>query len=150
MYLPDDSVRKTLQTIASYSTPGSTLVLDYANTLGIEPGKFMPNGAGGIPTPWAEPWIFGVPGTNGVQFFRELGFDPGLPVAVYSPEMIRRYGTRQDGTSYAAHVLERLRTQAPIRPDAPSSGLVDAQRAVAAAGGAYWFTELTVMNRGPQ
>jgi methyltransferase (TIGR00027 family) len=150
MYLSDDSVRKTLQTIASHSAPGSTLVLDYAKTLGIELGKFMPNGAGGIPTPWAERWIFGVPGTNGAEFFRELGLDPGVPIASYSPEIIRRYGTRHDGTSYAAHVLERLRTQAPIRPHAPPSGLVDAQRAVAAAGGAYWFTELTVMNRGPQ
>jgi methyltransferase (TIGR00027 family) len=146
MYLPEISVRKTLQTIASHSCPGSTLVLDYANTLGIELGKFMPNGAGGIPTPWAEPWIFGVPGANGAEFFRELGLDPGTPVPAYSQEMIRRYGTRQDGTSYAAHVLERLRNQAPIRPHAPPSGLLDAQKAVAAAGGAYWFTELTVMN----
>jgi methyltransferase (TIGR00027 family) len=147
MYLPESSVRKTLQTIASHSTPGSTLVLDYANALGIELGKFTPNGAGGIPTPWAEPWIFGVPGANGAEFFRELGFDLGMPVPAYSPEMIRRYGTRQDGTSYAARVLERLRTQAPIRPHAPPSGLLDAQKAVAAAGGAYWFTELTVMNQ---
>jgi methyltransferase (TIGR00027 family) len=147
MYLPESSVRQTLQTIASHSTPGSTLVLDFANTLGIELGKFMPNGAGGIPTPWAEPWIFGVPGANGAEFFRKLGFDPGAPVPAYSPEMIRRYGTRQDGTSYASRVLEQLRTQAPVRPHAPPSGLVDAQRAVAAAGGAYWFTELTVMNQ---
>lgn len=146
MYLPEISVRKTLQTIASHSWPGSTLVLDYANTLGIELGKFMPNRAGGIPTTWAEPWIFGVPGANGAEFFRELRLDPGTPVPAYSPEMIRRYGTRQDGTSYAAHVLERLRTQAPIWPHAPPSGLLDAQKAVAAAGGAYWFTELTVMN----
>jgi methyltransferase (TIGR00027 family) len=145
MYLPESSVRKTLQTIASHSTPGSTLVLDYANALGIELGKFTPNGAGGIPTPWAEPWIFGVPEANGAVFFRELGFDPGMPVPAYSPEMIRRYGTRQDGTSYAARVLERLRT--PIRPHASPSGLLDAQKAVAAAGGAYWFTELTVMNQ---
>jgi methyltransferase (TIGR00027 family) len=147
MYLPESSVRKTLQTIASHSTPGSALVLDYANTLGIELGKFTPNGAGGIPTAWAEPWIFGVPGANGAEFFSELGLDPGVPVPAYSPEMIRRYGTRQDGTSYAAHVLERLRTQAPIRPHDPPSGLLDAQKAVAAAGGAYWFAEFTVMNQ---
>jgi len=147
MYLPESSVRETLQTIASHSTPGSTLVLDYANTLGIELGEFTPNGAGGIPTPWGEPWIFGVPGANGADFFRELGFDPGVPVPAYSPEMIQRYGTRQDGTSYAARVLERLRTQAPIRPHAPPSGLLDAQKSVAAGGGAYWFTELTVMSQ---
>lgn len=149
MYLSESSVRQTLQTIASHSAPGSTLVLDYANALGIELGKFSPNGAGGIPTPWEEPWIFGVPGANGAGFFNELGFDPGVPVAAYSSEMIRRYGTRQDGTSYAAHVLERLRTQAPVQPHAPPSGLIDARKAVAAAGGAYWFAELTVMNQQP-
>ena len=147
MYLPDGSVRKTLQTIASHSAPGSTLVMDYANSLGIDLGKLTPSGAGGIPIQWGEPWIFGVPGTNCADFFRELGFDPGLPVSTTSPELIRRYGTRQDGTSYASRVLERLRTQALIRPHAPPSGLVDFQRAIAAAGGAYWFTELTVINQ---
>jgi len=146
MYLPENIVRKTLQTIASHSAPGSTLVLDYANTLGIEMGKFTPNGAGGIPTPWAEPWIFGVPGADGAEFFRELGFDPGMPVPAYSPGIIQRYGTRQDGTSYASRALEQLRARAPTRPYAPPSGLQGAQKAVAAAGGAYWFTELTVMN----
>jgi O-methyltransferase involved in polyketide biosynthesis len=145
MYLPEMSVRKTLQTIASHSTPGSTLVMDYANTLGIELGKFTPNGAGGIPTTWAEPCIFGLSGTNDAEFFRELGFDPGVPVSANSAELIRRYGTRQDGTSYASRVLERLRTQMPIRPYAPQSGLLDSQKAVATAGGAYWFTEVTVM-----
>jgi methyltransferase (TIGR00027 family) len=148
MYLPENSVRRTLQTIASHSALGSTLVLDYANTLGIEMGKFTPNGAGGIPASWAEPWIFGVPGTNGDEFFRELGFDPGVPISASSPEMIRRYGTRQDGTSYASGVLERLRTQARTRPQTPPpSDLLDAQKAVVAAGGAYWFTELTVEPR---
>jgi hypothetical protein len=130
-----------------HSAPGSTLVLDYANTLGIEMGRFMPNGAGGIPAAWAEPWIFGVPGTNGVEFFRELGLDPGEPFPAYGPEMIRRYGTRKDGTSYAAHVLERLRAQLPTQLSRPPSGLVDMQKAVAAAGGTYWLAELTVMGR---
>jgi methyltransferase (TIGR00027 family) len=148
MYLPESSVRTMLQTIASQSAPGSTLVLDYANSLGIELGKFTPNGAGGIPTPWAEPWIFGVPGTNGTEFFREFGFDPGVPVSAGNPEMIRRYGTRRDGTSYAARALGRLRTQAaPTPQQAPPSGLVDVQKAVVTAGGAYWFAELTVVNQ---
>ncbi|QHS52585.1 SAM-dependent methyltransferase [Edaphobacter sp. 12200R-103] len=147
MYLPESSVRKMLQTIALHSTSGSTLVLDYANSVGIELGKFTPNSAGGIPTSWAEPWIFGVPGANGSEFFRELGFDPGVPVPAYSPEMVRRYGTRQDGTSYAAHVFEQLQRQAPTPPEVPPIGLLEAQKAVTAAGGVYWFTELTVMSK---
>lgn len=147
MYLPEVAVRKTLETIASHSAPGSTLVLDYANHLGIELGRFTPNGAGGIPTLWGEPWVFGVPGATGAEFFRELGFDPGVPLSANSPEITRRYGTRRDGTSYAAHVLEKLRTQAPTWTQAPTEAFLDAQKAVVAAGGAYWFTELTVMDR---
>jgi methyltransferase (TIGR00027 family) len=145
MYLPESSVRKTLQAIASHSAPGSALVLDYANEVGIELGKLTPNGTGGIPTTWGEPWIFGVPGSNGSEFFPGLGFDPGAPLSVNHPEMTRRYATRRDGTSYAAHVLEKLRTQVPAQT--PPEGFLEIQRAVAAAGGTYWFTELTVMNR---
>ena len=80
----------------------------------------------------------------------ELGFNPGVPISANSPEMMRRYGTRQDGTSYAARALEQLRTQAPTRPQAPLSGLMEAQKAVEAAGGAYWFTELTVMSKAQE
>jgi hypothetical protein len=132
--------------VASHSAPGSSLVLDYANSLGIECGKLSPNDPGGIPTPWQEPWIFGTPGADGRDFFRELGFDPGMPLSTISPKLIKRYGTRQDGTSYAAHVFETLRKEAQARPQAPPSGHVEAQKAVAAAGGAYWFTELTVVD----
>jgi methyltransferase (TIGR00027 family) len=147
MYLPESSLRKTLQAIASHSPPGGTLVLDYANEVGIELGKFAPNGAGGIPTPWGERWIFGVPGSNGSEFFRDLGFDPGAPISVNHPEITRRYATRRDGTSYAARVLEKLRTQVPTRSQTPPEGFLETQKAAAAAGGTYWFTELKVMNR---
>jgi methyltransferase (TIGR00027 family) len=147
MYLSESSVRKTLAAVALHSAAGSTLVLDYANDLGIQLGKFTPNGAGGIPTHWAEPWIFGVPGANGSEFFRELGFDPGVPLSANSPEITQRYGTRKDGSTYAARALEKLRTQAHAVPKELPSGFFDAQKAVAAAGGAYWFTELTVMDQ---
>jgi methyltransferase (TIGR00027 family) len=147
MYLPESIVRNTLAAVALHSAAGSTLVLDYANDVGIQLGKFTPNGAGGIPTGWAEPWIFGVPGANGSEFFRELGFDPGVPLSANSPEITRRYGTRKDGSSYAAHALEKLRTQAQARPKEPPNDFLDAQKAVVAAGGAYWFTELTIMDQ---
>lgn len=147
MYLPEDAVRKTLHMVASHSAPGSSLVLDYANSLGIEFGKLSPSGPGGIPTPWKEPWIFGTPGADGRDFFRELGFDPGVPLSTISPEIVKRYGIRQDGTSYAAHVFERLRKEAQARSQALPSGLVETQKAIAAAGGAYWFTELIVLDR---
>jgi hypothetical protein len=44
-------------------------------------------------------------------------------------------------------MLEKLRAQAPTRTEAPPKELVEAQKAIAAAGGAYWFTELTVLDQ---
>ena len=147
MYLPEDSVRKTLHAISAHSAIGSAVILDYVNTPGFEFGRYTPNGPGGMPVHWAEPWVFGVPGTNGAEFFRELGFDPGAPLSANDPEIIRRYGTRRDGTAYAARALEKLRMQMAARPQAPLNGLREAQKAIAAAGGAYWLTELTVIDR---
>jgi methyltransferase (TIGR00027 family) len=147
MYLPDESVRKTLQMVASHSGPGSSVVLDYVNSLGIEYNVLNPNSLGAIPPSWGEPWIFGVPGANGSEFFRELGFDPGVPLSATSPELIKRYGTRQDGTVYAGQVFEKMRTQAQAQSHALPSALIDLQKAIAAAGGAYWLTELTVSDR---
>lgn len=112
MYLPEDAVRKTLHMVASHPAPGSSLVPDYANSLGIEYGNLSPNGPAGIPSSWREPWIFGAPGADGMDFFREFGLDPRGPLSTISPEIIKRYGTRQDGTSYAGHVLEGLRKEA--------------------------------------
>jgi hypothetical protein len=70
-----------------------------------------------------------------------------VPLSTISPEIVKRYGIRQDGTSYAAHVFERLRKEAQARSQALPSGLVETQKAIAAAGGAYWFTELIVLDR---
>jgi len=74
MYLPEESVRTTLRTIAAESASGSSLVLDYANRIGIEIGAKYPQGASAVAAAWGEPWLFGVPGgTDGRDFFRELG-----------------------------------------------------------------------------
>ncbi|MGA7315122.1 MAG: hypothetical protein WBX22_14225 [Silvibacterium sp.] len=39
-----------------------------------------------------------------------------VPLSANSPEITRGYATRKNGSTYAAHVLERLRTQAQVRP----------------------------------
>jgi hypothetical protein len=39
-----------------------------------------------------------------------------------------------------------LRKEAQASTQAPPSALVEVQKAIAAAGGAYWFTELTVLD----
>jgi methyltransferase (TIGR00027 family) len=147
MYLPEASVRKMLQTVEAFSATGSTLVLDYANSLGIELTKQSSQGTVGLAASWGEPWIFGVPGANGDQFFRELGFDAGTPLSLNNPEVIKRYAVRKDGTTYGAHLIEKLKLEAQTKSGTaptPSSVALEAQRAIAAAGGVYWMSELTV------
>ena len=150
MYLPEESVRETLRMVASHSAPGSSVVLDYASSLAIEFGKRTPHGAGGIPEDWSEPWIFGVPGANGSEFFRELGLDSGIPISFHNPEAIKRYAIRRDGASYASRVMEKLRAeaeariQAGIAPPPLPEGFLEAQKAIRAAGGVYWLAELTL------
>ena len=152
MYLPEEGIRQTLQTIASISAPGSSVVLDYFSSLGIEYLKLNPLGTGGDPTGWGEPWLFGAPGANGVEFFREIGFDPGQPISMYDPDLIKRYTIGKDGVGYGANVFEKTRAaaieaqaRAQAEPDTPSKqAAADLQKAIAAAGGIYWLAELTV------
>jgi methyltransferase (TIGR00027 family) len=55
MYIPEASVRQTLRTLRSLSASGSTLVLDYANSLGIELTKRNLQGPVGLAASWGEP-----------------------------------------------------------------------------------------------
>jgi methyltransferase (TIGR00027 family) len=153
MYLPEESIRKTLGIILGLSAPGSSVVLDYFNTLGIEYMKVAPPGAGGgDPSGWGEPWLFGAPAPDGAEFFRELGFDPGQPLSMYNPDLIRRYTIGKDGVGYGANVFEKTRAaaiearaRAAEEPDTPAKlALIELQKAIAAAGGTYWLAELTV------
>jgi methyltransferase (TIGR00027 family) len=149
MYLPEKSVWEMLHMVASHSAPGSSIVLDYANSLGIEIIKQNSLGPVGLPASWGEPWIFGVPGANGDEFFRELGFDPVALLSMNNPEVIKRYAIRSDGTTYAARAVETMRAEALARTQAgiasPLSAIaLEAQKAIAAAGGIYWLAELTV------
>jgi hypothetical protein len=148
MYLPEESVRETLM-VALHSAPGSSIVLDYTNSLGLQAFKAYPQGPVGMAAGWGEPWIFGVPDVNGSGFFRELGFDPGVPLSLTSPEAIKQYAVRQDGTTYAARVFEKMQAEAQARMQAGTApsfppGAMEFQKAVAAAGGVYWLAELTV------
>ena len=153
MYLPEESIRKTLGIIRAHSAPGSSVVLDYFNTLGIEFMLSAPAGAGGgDPSGWGEPWLFGAPVPDGAEFFRNLGFDPGHPLSMYNPELIKRYTIGKDGVGYGANVFEKTRAaamearaRAAAEPDTPAKlALIHLQKAIAEAGGTYWLTELTV------
>jgi len=152
MYLPEESIRKTLGILLAHSAPGSSVVLDYFNTLGIEYMLSAPATAGGDPAGWGEPWLFGAPAPDGAEFFREVGFDPGQPLSMYNPELIKRYTIGKDGVGCGASVFEKMRAaameahaRAEAEPDTPANqALVDLQKAIAAAGGTYWLAELTV------
>jgi len=151
MYLPETSVRETLRTVARRSAPGSSIALDYANELAIDLAKDKPEGAVRMPVFWGEPWIFGVPGANGDHFFRELGFDPGVPLSMSNPEVFKRYAVRPDGTTYFTEALEKLRADGEARVRAGQDitlppRVLELHEAIAACGGAYWMAELTVLS----
>jgi len=103
MYLPEKNVRETLQMVATHSAPGSSIVLDYASRLGLEMTKRTLQGPVAMAAAWGEPWIFGVPGDNGIDFFRNLGFAPGVPISMNDPEAMKRF-------AIAATALPTLRT----------------------------------------
>ena len=150
MYLPEHSVRSVLQTVAQHVPPGSTLVLDYVNDLGLAMLANNPQGPVGSPAGWGEPWIFAVPGNHGSDFFRELGFDPGVPLSTIDIEAIKRYAVRADGQTYAAETMQKMQAEAAARfrtvpMSAESAAQLESWKAITAAGGFYWFAELTVL-----
>jgi methyltransferase (TIGR00027 family) len=100
MYLSEQAVRETLRTIANYSAPGSSLVMDFAGQSMIKFLEDFPH----IPqhkytTRWGEPWIFGVPHTREREFFLECGFRLRERLSFFSRDAVKRYLTRSDGTT---------------------------------------------------
>ena len=98
MYLPEDAVRATLRTVASYSAAGSSLVMDFAGRATIDMLEKFPH----IPqhnytTHWGEPWIFGVPDTREQEFFRECGLELRETLGFFGRAAAKRYLTRADG-----------------------------------------------------
>jgi len=103
MYLTEEAVRKTLSVIAAHSTPGSVLVMDFAERAMIELlGKFPQLSQHDYTTAWGEPWIFGLPDMREREFFRECGLDLREILSVAGREASTRYLTRSDGTRLGA------------------------------------------------
>jgi methyltransferase (TIGR00027 family) len=99
MYLSEQSVRETLRTIANYSAPGSSLVMDFASQAMLELLEKFPH----IPqhkytTAWGEPWTFGVPDRREREFFLECGLQLRETVSFFRRDAAKRYLTRADGT----------------------------------------------------
>jgi methyltransferase (TIGR00027 family) len=99
MYLSEDAVRATLCTIASYSAPGSSLVMDFAGRAMIEMlDRFPELSQHNYTTDWGEPWIFGVPDEKEREFFAESGLQVREFLSFFGRDVVQRYLTRSDGT----------------------------------------------------
>jgi methyltransferase (TIGR00027 family) len=143
MYVPEEGMKKTLRAIAAESAPGSTLLLEYLNRRGLELLRKYPMGTIKNAFDWGEPFVFGVPDGQDREFFLETGLELGETLKIGSPESVKRYAMRQDGSYYGAH-LEKVFQQ---RREAALKAMDDAGRqqvAEATATSGYWLAELAV------
>jgi methyltransferase (TIGR00027 family) len=110
MYLPAETVHKTLRWIASNSGTGSTVVFDYTFESVIRSLEKIKNFA--IPEHSRkalahfndlisnEPWIFGIPNTGEKRFLEGLGLALRKVLGITSAEAVDAYLTRADGTIF--------------------------------------------------
>jgi O-methyltransferase involved in polyketide biosynthesis len=102
MYLSEEAVRATLRTIADYSPPGSSLVMDFAGTAMIKMLERFPElSQHNYTTDWGEPWIFGVPDDREREFFAECGLEVREFLSFFGRD-VQRYLTRSDGTKFGS------------------------------------------------
>lgn len=146
MYVPEEGIKQTLRAIAAESAPGSTLLMEYLNRGGLELLKRYPIGMIKNAFDWGEPFVFGVPDGQDREFFLEAGLELGEALKIGSPESVKRYAMRQDGSHYGAH-LEKVFQQ---RREAVLNAMDDAGRQQVAqveATSGYWLAELAVAER---
>jgi len=147
MYVPEEGMKETLRAIAAASAPGSTLLLEYINRGGLDVLRTYPSGMIKNAFAWGEPFVFGVPDGQDRAFFLDAGLELAEALKIGSPESVKRFAMRADGTYYGAHLEKRFQEQR----EAALKAMDDAgrqQAAQAAATSGYWLTELTVPERG--
>src|SRR5579862_6683337 len=141
MYVPEEGMKETLRAIAAESAPGSVLLLEYLNRGGLELLRKYPAGMVRNAIDWGEPFVFGVPDGQDHEFFREAGLELGEALKIGSPESVKRYAMRQDGSYYGAH----LETVFQQRREDALKAMDDAgrqQAAQVAATSGYWLAEM--------
>jgi methyltransferase (TIGR00027 family) len=110
MYLAESAARGMLRAIHAIATPGSRLIMDFAEQAWIDVATRFPNHPFNRYTRrWGEPWIFGVPDGREREFFSESGFEMREIMSLYGKEPMRRYATRADGTRVSAGYRGNLR-----------------------------------------
>ena len=147
MYVPEEGMKETLRAIAAESAPGSALLLEYLNRGGLDVLRKYPSGMIKNAFDWGEPFVFGVPDGQDREYFLDVGLELGDTLKIGSPESVRRYAMRADGTYYGAHLEKRFQEQR----EAALKAMDDAgrkQAAQAAATSGYWLAELTVPELG--
>lgn len=143
MYVPEDGMKETLRAIAAESAPGSALLLEYMNRGGLDVLRKNPPGMIKNAFDWGEPFVFGVPDGQDREFFLDTGLDLGEALKIGTPESVKRYAMRQDGTYYGAHLANVFQQRNEALLKAMSDA--DRQQAVkAAATSGYWLAELAV------
>jgi methyltransferase (TIGR00027 family) len=127
-YIAEEAVRTTLKTIATYSLPGSTLLMDFAEQALLDVLRKFPEAPQNrFTSKWREPWIFGVPDGREREFFRECGLEMREMMMLAGKAISERYLTRMDGTKLAVRrvraPLSSLKTMSPLWRIARGLGL---------------------------
>ena len=107
MYVAEGGVRQTLGAIARMA-PGTTMIMDYTTEAVLDfMNKFPAYGPAKFLEKWGEPWVFGLPDGREQEFFEQIGLKLQEHFAVFSPDAMKRYLTRPDGTPFVSPPAER-------------------------------------------
>jgi methyltransferase (TIGR00027 family) len=141
MYVPEEGMRETLRVMAAESGPGSSVLFEYLNRGGLEVMRKHPTGMLRNAVDWGAPFVFGVPEGQDREFFQGVGWELGQGLKIGSPESVKRYAMRRDGSYYGAHLAKAFeeRRAAGLRAMDEASRR-EAERAAASSG--YWLAEL--------
>lgn len=140
MYVPEDGMKQTLRAIGDFA-PGSAVMLEYLNRSGVDLMMKYPSGMLRNAIDWGEPFVFGVPDGEDVSFFGEFGLTVADTLKIGSPESIRRYAMRGDGTYYGAHLEKAMKERREAAMAAMDAAAREQIARVAASSG-YWLAEL--------
>jgi hypothetical protein len=146
MYDPEEGMKETLRAVAAESAPGSTLLLEYVNRDMLEIMNKYPSGMLKNAIAWGEPFVFGVPDGQDREYFAAVGLELGDALKIGSPDSVKRYAMRADGTYYGAHLAKMMQE----RREEAMKAMDDAgreQMARASATSGYWLAELMVPER---
>jgi hypothetical protein len=146
MYIPEEGMKETLCAIATESAPGSALLLEYLNRGGLEVLRKYPTGMIKNAFDWGKRSCSACPMEGTGSSSLKWGLELGETLKIGSPESVNRYGMRQDGTYYRAH-LEKVfqeRREAALKA-MDEAGRQQATQAAATSG--YWLAELAAPQR---